>query len=133
MSLSEAQRQHIVEVRLANAEQMLADASDMLAKNSLRSAANRCYYGVFHAASALAMRDNQTFHKHSGVISYFHVAYVKTGRLPRDLGAVFRRTFDKRCDADYDDLVELRHEEVAELLEQARRFVAEVKSLLQAT
>ena len=91
MSLSEAQRQHVVEVRLANAQQMLVDASNLLAGGSLRSAANRCYYAVFYAASALAMRDNQTFHKHSGVISYFHAAYVKTGRLPNELGAIFRR------------------------------------------
>jgi uncharacterized protein (UPF0332 family) len=133
MSLSDAQRWHIVEVRLANAEQMLVDASNMLAGGSLRSAANRCYYAVFYAASALAMRDNQTFHKHSGVISYFQSAYVKTGRLSKELGSIFRRAFDQRCDADYDDLVELRQEEVSETLEQARRFVAEVKALLQTT
>jgi uncharacterized protein (UPF0332 family) len=133
MSLSEAQRRHIVEVRLANAEQMLVDAASMLAGGSLRSAANRCYYAVFYAASALAMRDNQTFHKHSGVISYFHTAYVKTGRLPKELGTIFRYAFDKRCDADYDDLVELQQDDLSELLQQARRFIAEVKSLLQAS
>ena len=44
MTFSEAQRQHIVKIRLTNAEQMLADASSMLASGSLRSAANRCYY-----------------------------------------------------------------------------------------
>ena len=132
MSLSDAQRQHIVEVRLANAGQMLMDASDMLARGSLQSAANRCYYAVFYAASALAMRDQQTFRRHSGVISYFDAAYIKTGRLPKELGAIFRRAFDERCDADYDDLVELVPEHVAETLDQAGRFVAEVKSLLQA-
>jgi uncharacterized protein (UPF0332 family) len=132
MSLSDAQRQHIVEVRMANSEQMLVDASSLLSSGSLRSAANRSYYAVFHAASALAMRDNQIFRKHSGVISYFHAAYVKTGRLPKELGVVLRRAFDQRCDADYDDLAELRHEEVSETLQQARRFVAEVKSCLGA-
>jgi uncharacterized protein len=105
----------------------------MLADSSLRSAANRCYYAVFYAASALAMRDNQTFHKHSGVISYFHVTYMKTGRLPKELGGIFQRLFDVRCEADYDDLVELRQDELSEALDQARRFVAEVKSYLQAT
>ena len=74
MSLSDAQRLHIVEVRLANAEQMLVDASNMLTGGSLRSAANRCYYAVFYAASALAMRDERTFRKHSGMISYFQAA-----------------------------------------------------------
>ena len=133
MSLSDAQRRHIVSVRLVNAEQMLVDASSMLSSGSLRSAANRCYYAVFYAASALAMRDKQTFRKHSGVISYFHAAYVKTGRLPKELGAVFQRAFNNRCEADYDDLVELRQDELSEMLQQARRFVAETKSLLQAT
>lgn len=132
MSLSDSQRQHIINVRLANAEQMLVDASSMLASDSLRSTANRCYYAVFYAASALAMRDNQAFRKHSGVISYFHAAYVKTGRLPKELGGIFQRAFDNRCEADYDDLAELRHEELSESIQQARHFVAEVKSLLQA-
>jgi len=131
MTFSDAQRQHIVEIRLTNAEQMLADASNMLAGGSLRSAANRCYYAVFYAASALAMRDNQTFRKHSGVISYFHTAYIKTGRLPKELGGVFQRAFDNRCEADYDDLIELRQDELSELLKQAGRFVFEIKSMLQ--
>ena len=131
MTFSDAQRQHIVEIRLANAEQMLADASKMLASGSLRSASNRCYYAVFYAASALAMRDNQTFRKHSGVISYFHTAYVKTGRLPKELGGVFQRAFDNRCEADYDDLIELRQDELSELIKQAGRFVSKIKSLIQ--
>jgi uncharacterized protein (UPF0332 family) len=131
MTLSDAQRQHIVEIRLTNAAQMLADASNMLAGGSLRSAANRCYYALFYAASALAMRDNQTFRKHSGVISYFHTAYVKTGLLPKELGGVLQRAFDYRCEADYDDVIELRQDELSELLKQAERFVFEIKSLIQ--
>ena len=95
MSLSDAQREHIVELRLANARQMLADASNMLAGGSLRSAANRGYYAVFYAASALAMRDKQTFRKHKGVISYFQRAYVKTGRLPKELGGIFQDAFER--------------------------------------
>ena len=79
------------------------------------------------------MRDEQAFRKHSGVISYFDAAYVKTGRLPKELGTIFRRTFDRRCDADYDDLIELQQDELSEMLEQARRFVGEVKSHLKAT
>ncbi len=131
MSLSDAQRRHVVQVRLANAEQMLTDASVMLASGSLRSTSNRAYYAVFYAASALAMQDNQVFRKHSGVISYFHAAYVRTGRLPKEMGSILQRAFNNRCDADYDDLIELDAAEVTEMLEEARRFVAQVKSLLQ--
>jgi len=41
--------------------------------------------------------------------------------------------FDQRCDADYTDVATFTADQVAAMLEQARRFVAEVKSLLQAT
>ena len=58
---------------------------------------------------------------------------MKTGRLPKELGGVFQRAFNSRCEADYDDLVELVADDVAEMLQQARRFVIEVRSLLQAT
>jgi uncharacterized protein (UPF0332 family) len=133
MSLSDSQRRRIVEVRLSNAEQMLADASNMLATGSLRSTANRCYYAVFYAASALAMHDDRTFHKHSGVISYFQAAYVKTGRVTKELGGFLQRAFDSRCEADYDDLAELEADEMSEMLEQAKRFVSEVKSMLPHT
>jgi uncharacterized protein (UPF0332 family) len=132
MSLSDAQRQHIVKVRLANAEQLLGDAALLLDRGSLRRTVNRCYYAIFYAASALATRDERTFRKHSGVISYFHEAYVKSGRLPKELGRVFQRAFDNRCEADYDDVVDLHPDEVAEMLEQARQFVAEVSRFLTA-
>jgi uncharacterized protein (UPF0332 family) len=132
MTFSEAQPRHIVEIRLANAEQMLVDPADLLGGGSLRSAANRCYYAVFYAASALAMHDNQTSHKHRGVIAYFHKTYVKTGRLPKELGAVFQRAFDNRCEADYDDLIELQQDELADLLKEAGRLVAAIESLIKS-
>jgi uncharacterized protein (UPF0332 family) len=47
--------------------------------------------------------------------------------------AAMRMAFDQRCDADYTDVATFTAEQVAAMLDQARRFVAEVKSLLQAT
>jgi len=59
--------------------------------------------------------------------------YVNTGRFSRECGKSFRVAFDQRCDADYTDVAAFTADQVAAMLEQARRFVAEVKSLLQAT
>jgi len=88
---------------------------------------------MFHAASALAIRDNCDFHKHRAVISWLHREYVQTGRLSRDLGKAFQQAFDRRCDAAYTDVATFTAEQVAAMLEQARQFVAEVKSLLKTT
>ena len=117
-------------MRMARAESALADASTLVDRGSCYGAINRCYYAMFHAASALAIRDNCVFHKHRAVISWFSREYVKTGRFSRDLGKSFREAFDLRCDADYSDVATFTAAEVAAVLDRARRFVAEVQSNL---
>jgi uncharacterized protein (UPF0332 family) len=86
---------------------------------------------MFHAASALAIRNDCDFHEHTAIISWFNREYVKAGGFPRECGKSPRLGYDQRCDADYSDAVTFTVEEAADLLDQARRFVAEVKALLQ--
>ncbi len=131
MTFSDEQRKQLVAWRLAKADQALDDASTLLGRGSSGGAVNRCYYAVFHAASALAIRDSRTFRKHSALISFFHREYIKTGRLSEDLGQIFQETFIHRGEADYQDLVDLPLDMVTRLLENARRFVGKLKSLLE--
>jgi len=131
MILSDEERQQLVAMRMAKADSALADASMLVERGSCYGAINRCYYAMFHAASALAIRDNCDFHKHRAVISWFNREYVKTGRFSRESGKSLRLAFDQRCEADYTDAAAFTVEEVRGLFEQARRFLAEVKSLIQ--
>ena len=133
MILSDEEREQLVAMRLARADSALADASTLADRGSCHGAINRCYYTMFHAASALAIQNDCSFHKHRAVISWFNREYVKSGRFPRELGKVLQHAFNRRCDADYSDAATFTATEVAVLLEQARRFVTGVKSLLQAT
>jgi uncharacterized protein (UPF0332 family) len=133
MTFSDEERQQLAAMRMAKANDALADASTLADRGSCYGVINRCYYAMFHAASALAIRDGCDFHKHRAVISWFNREYVKTGRFSRESGKSFRLAFEQRCDADYTDVATFTTTEVAVLLEQARRFVTEVKSLLQAT
>ena len=130
MSNLDEQRQEIVVLRLENARQALADAEMLLARNSLRAAVNRCYYAMFYATSALALRGNKTFHKHSGLISYFHAEIVKPGHMSRDLGRILQKGFDNRSEADYQDVVRFTVADVATALQEAQRFVREIESYL---
>jgi len=133
MNLSEEEEEQIIKLRLARAEEALSDASMLLARGSLPGTMNRCYYAVFHAASALAIRDGRTFRRHGGLISYLNQQYVKTGRLPKDAGRIFQKTFENRCEADYDDVIRFGPDDVSELLEKAHELVARLKSLLEAS
>ena len=85
---------------------------------------------MFYAASALAIRDGETLHKHRAVISFIHRQYVKTGLVSHESGRALLRAFDQRTQADYHVMSHFSPEDVSETLDQARRFMAEVKSLL---
>ena len=130
MTLTEEQRRQLIRLRLENADQALADATVLLDGKSLRGASNRCYYAMFYAASALAILDGKAFRKHSGLISYFHSQYMKTQRLPRDLGQMFVNAFDHRSQTDYQDDLTVSLDDVAASLEDAKHFVAELKKFL---
>jgi len=133
MTYSDEERRQLAAMRMARADSVLADASILANSGSSLSAINRCYYAMFYAASALAIQNDCDFHKHSAVISWFNREYVKTGRCSSEYGKSLRGAFEQRCDADYTDVATFTAEQVAAMLEQARRFVAEVKSLLQVT
>jgi uncharacterized protein (UPF0332 family) len=55
MMLSPEERKAMVHLRLSNASAMIEDARCLLERGSVRSAANRAYYGAFYAVSALAL------------------------------------------------------------------------------
>ena len=130
MTLTEEQRRQLIRLRLENADQALADAAVLLDAESLRGASNRCYYAMFYAASALAIRDNKNFRKHSGLISYFHAEYMNTGRLPHELGQALQKVFKNRTQTDYQDDLTVSLDDVAGSLEDAKHFVAELKKFL---
>jgi uncharacterized protein (UPF0332 family) len=127
---SDEQRQEIVKLRLENARQALADAAALLERSSFRAAVNRCYYAMYYAASALALKGNKTFHKHSGLIAFFHAEFVKPGLVSRDLGRILQKGFDNRSEADYQDVVRFTPADVESALQEAQRFVREVESYL---
>jgi uncharacterized protein (UPF0332 family) len=125
------ERRRVVDLWLSKGDEALADATVLFERQSLAGTSNRCYYAMFYAASALVIRDGEPLHKHRAVISHVHREYVKTGRMSHESGRALLTAFDRRTQADYHAMLRFGIDEVRELLEQTRRFVAEVKSLLQ--
>ena len=132
MTLTEEQRQQLVRLRLENADEALKDAATLLATGSIRGAVNRCYYAVFYAASALTIRDGRVFRKPRGLISCFHMEYIKTKRLPQNLGRILQKTFENRNETDYQDTLRISSQDVTKTLEEARYFVSELEKFLRS-
>ena len=72
--------------RMEQAAQYVESAKILLAADDMKGAANRSYYGIFHAIRAVLALEGRDFAKHSGVINYFRQSYIKTGILDVSLG-----------------------------------------------
>lgn len=96
----------------------------------LRTATDRAYYAMFHAAEAALRMKGVTTKSHHGLISQFHQEYIKTGLVDPKLGAFLRKAFDMRQESDYEVYAEPDKKQVGELVERAHSFVKLLKQLL---
>jgi len=127
------ERRAYIRYRLERARQTLQDAKVLSDMGSLLSAVNRLYYACFYCVSALLLSEGQSASKHTGVRSLFNRLWVKTGRVPKDLGGFYGTLFDQRQKADYADLAGFPPEQVRGWLQQATEFVSEVCRLVEKT
>jgi len=112
------------------AAEALLSAQSEFAAGRLTFAVNRAYYACFYSVSALLLEDGRKFVKHSGVRSALHRHLVKTGKVSTAWGRFYDRIFENRQRGDYQELVSFESEQVAEIIEQAREFVAEMVRLI---
>ena len=87
----------LIDYRLQQSDESIRDAEILLENNaSLRSIANRIYYGMFYSALALLTTKKIGTSKHSGVISMFHKEYVKTKIFSVGMGKDLWDAFNMR-------------------------------------
>lgn len=118
--------------RLARARGTLDEARLMLEHGYLNGAVNRLYYACFYAVSALLMTGGLSSARHSGVISLFDREWIRTGRLPVEVGRIYHTLFEWRQKGDYQDLVRFDPSDVAEWLSKAEQVVALVSAKVDA-
>jgi uncharacterized protein (UPF0332 family) len=71
MTLTDQDKQALIQVRLQAADESVADAKRSSAAESWRGAMNRAYYAMFHAAYALAVSRDTVCTKHTQLIAFF--------------------------------------------------------------
>ena len=130
MSIDE-KRKTLADYRLRQAKESLEEARYLLSGDkSLRSVANRIYYGMFYSVLALMIYESYTSSKHSGVLAYFNKRFVKGGIFPESLGRALNKAFELRQRGDYREYFELSKDQVEPLLDEAEQFVAAIRQYL---
>lgn len=82
--------------------------------------ANRLYYSVFHAVTALLTKDDIHVSSHKGTSSQFGKYYVLTGVFSKNDGILYSRLQTMREKADYQNVFALEQSEGAELINSTR-------------
>ena len=117
--------------RLQQAEESLDEAQFLFdGGKSLRSVINRVYYAMFYAILALLIFEPFGSSKHTAVLSYFNLHFIKNGRLPKELGRAVNKAFELRQRGDYKEIVTIVSEQAEPLLSRAAEFIRAVRQFL---
>jgi len=125
-------QRELADYRMARARETIEDARLLLDQGRLPAAANRIYYAMFYAATALLITKGLVSSRHSGIIGMFRREFVKTGLFPTDLAEFIDAAFDERLESDYGDYIQLERTDLEDLLAGGRRFVAKAEELVRA-
>ena len=82
MSLSSDDRKALVDYWIEKAWATFEEAQKVAGISLWDLAANRLYYALYHAASALLLSDGLTSHTHKGLVTQISLNYVKEGMPP---------------------------------------------------
>lgn len=126
------QHKSLALVRIAKAEHCIASAEWLITSDFYLDAANRSYYAIFHAMRAVLALEGKDFTKHSGVISYFRKAYIKTDIFSVRHSRIIDDLFMVRSNSDYDDFFVVEKGEVLRQIEDARFFVNSLKEFINS-
>ena len=101
MSLDDESRAIMVAREIEKAQSTYNQACLMRENSYCDAAANRLYYAVFHATSALLIKDGYPVKTHHGAGMLFRQYYVKTNILPESFPDTFSLLQALREKSDY--------------------------------
>lgn len=130
MSLSEEERTTLVRYQLEKARSTMREAEALISSDLWNGAANRLYYSIFHAVSALLIHDKHQVNTHQGSQALFGLHYIKTGKIPTEYGRLFSQLQTIRDESDYNCLYDVNPEDLKEKLEPAKQLLTIIESLV---
>ncbi len=91
---------------------------------------NRSYYSIFHAVRALLAFDKFDSKKHTGIISFFQLNYVKTNRFDLTFSKILINAEKVRVESDYNDFYVASKEETLNQIENAKLFIEGIEKYI---
>ena len=127
MSLKEEDRRILVELELEKAERTFSQVGALQREQYWDTLANRLYYSLFHAVSALLINDQREVGSHKGAAIRFHQYYVKTGIFTEEEGSFFSQMETLREKSDYNCFFNVTETDIVSKIAPTSSFIEKVK------
>lgn len=92
---------------------------------------NRAYYTIFSSLRAVLALDVVEFKKHSAVISYFNMEYIKTQKFDKKYAKIVKKASVLRNRSDYDGFFIAYKDDAEEQYNNAKEFLEATKSYIE--
>lgn len=130
MSLSNEERQIVVNLELEKAQKTFEDMEFCVQQEKWETAANRLYYALFHAVSALLIYDGYKVKSHRGVMALFGEYYIRTGLFNRADGALLSDLVIMRDNADYNCFYEADEQKLTPFIAPTQQLIDKIKQYI---
>ena len=130
MSLKDEERDTLVNLYLDKSDETLSDAHLTYSQARWNASANRLYYALFHAITALFVSDGIPVHSHNGLKVRFGKEYVLTGLASEEDGKLLSQMETMRERADYDATFKASELILSERFPKVEQMILHIKELV---
>ena len=121
------EREVLFTLELEKVEKTWAEMEVQVQNQLWGMAANRLYYALFHAVSALLISDHHEVGTHRGAVNKFSLFYVKEGIFTVAEGKLYSQLQKLREDGDYNCSIDVDQSDVEEKIEPTRQLIDKIK------
>lgn len=132
MSLNDEERKLLVEFEVEKAHKLIDQFPILESAELWDTLANRVYYAVFHAVTALLIKNGLHAGSHQGVSVLFNKHFVKENLIDEKYGRLLARLENMREKSDYTCLFETTKEEVLPMIPQAKEMISIIENLIDS-
>ena len=131
MSLNEEERKTVVRLQLEKSHSNFSQIPLLQQAGYWDNIANRLYYSLFHAVSALLIHDGYSVSSHRGAVGTFGQRYVTTGIFTIDEGKHYSRLQGLREKADYNCTYNATEKDILPKIEPTRLLIEKIEKYIR--
>lgn len=131
MSLTDIERQTIVQYQYEKAVRFMEEARTIISVRLWEAAANRLYYALYHAVTALLVSNKLSASTHQGTVTLLGKHFVQTGLFTTEEGRFYSQLQTLRENGDYNCFIQVTEEDILPRIEPAQNLLDKIGQYLQ--